>query len=110
MEITFCPNCGHQNQPGSRFCEECGCDLIQAARAQQAKQEVQMAQQRLDEFYREKEAAEEAKEVLENAEMICLDQLPEECAFITTDMTQGEFCAKAEKLGDKVLAKIRVKD
>ena len=32
MEITFCPNCGHQNQPGSRFCEECGCDLIQAAR------------------------------------------------------------------------------
>ena len=57
-----------------------------------------------------KEAAEEAKEVLENAEMICLDQLPEECAFITTDMTQGEFCTKAEKLGDKVLAKIRVKD
>ena len=57
-----------------------------------------------------KEAAEEAKEVFENAEMICLNQLPEECAFITTDMTQGEFCAKAEKLGDKVLAKIRVKD
>ena len=57
-----------------------------------------------------KEAAEEAKEVFENAEMICLDQLPEECAFITTDMTQGEFCAKAEKLGDKDLAKIRVKD
>lgn len=45
MEITFCPNCGHQNQPGSRFCEECGCDLIQAARAQQAQQEAQMAQQ-----------------------------------------------------------------
>ena len=41
MEITFCPNCGHQNQPGSRFCEECGCDLIQAA----AQQEAQMAQQ-----------------------------------------------------------------
>ena len=57
-----------------------------------------------------KEVAEEAKEVFENTEMICLDQLPEECAFITTDMTQGEFCAKAEKLGDKVLAKIRVKD
>lgn len=57
-----------------------------------------------------KEVAEEAKEVFENAEMICLDQLPEECAFITTDMTQGEFCAKAEKLGDKVLVKIRVKD
>ena len=50
------------------------------------------------------------KEVFENAEMIYLDQLPEECAFITTDMTQGEFCAKAEKLGNKVLAKIRVKD
>ena len=57
-----------------------------------------------------REAAEEAKELFENAEMICLDQLPEECAFITTDMTQGEFCAKAEKLGNKVLAKIRVKD
>lgn len=57
-----------------------------------------------------KEAAEEVKEVFENAEMICLDQLPEECAFMTTDMTQGEFCAKAEKLGNKVLAKIRVKD
>ena len=57
-----------------------------------------------------KEVAEEAKEVFENADMICLDQLPEDCAFITTDMTQGEFCAKAEKLGDKVLAKIRVKD
>ena len=57
-----------------------------------------------------KEAAEEVKEVFENAEMIYLDQLPEECAFITTDMTQGEFCAKAEKLGNKVLAKIRVKD
>ena len=57
-----------------------------------------------------KEVAEEAKEVFENADMICLDQLPEECAFITTDMTQGEFCAKAEKLGDKVLSKIRVKD
>ena len=57
-----------------------------------------------------KEVAEEAKEVFENAEMIYLDQLPEECAFITTDMTQGEFCAKAEKLGNKVLAKIRVKD
>lgn len=57
-----------------------------------------------------KEAAEEVKEVFENAEMIYLDQLPEECAFITTDITQGEFCAKAEKLGNKVLAKIRVKD
>ena len=45
MEITFCPNCGHQNQPGSRFCEECGCDLIQAARAQQAQQEAQAKQQ-----------------------------------------------------------------
>ena len=36
MEITYCPNCGHQNQPGSRFCEECGCDLIQAAAQQEA--------------------------------------------------------------------------
>lgn len=43
MEITYCPNCGHQNQPGSRFCEECGCDLIQAA-AQMAQQMQQQNQ------------------------------------------------------------------
>ena len=52
MEITFCPNCGHQNQPGSRFCEECGCDLIQAA----AQQEAQMAQQMQQQVQAQQEA------------------------------------------------------
>ncbi len=46
MEITFCPNCGHQNQPGSRFCEECGCDLMRAVQAQQeAQMQAQQAAQ-----------------------------------------------------------------
>lgn len=45
MEITFCPNCGHQNQPGSRFCEQCGCDLMKAAQAQQEAQMAQKMQQ-----------------------------------------------------------------
>lgn len=26
-----CPNCQHWNEPGSRFCEECGTELPQAA-------------------------------------------------------------------------------
>jgi hypothetical protein len=25
--VIICPNCGTQNQPGSRFCAECGADL-----------------------------------------------------------------------------------
>jgi hypothetical protein len=25
--VIACPNCGAQNQPGSRFCENCGADL-----------------------------------------------------------------------------------
>ena len=33
MEITYCPNCGHQNEPGARFCEQCGCDLMSAGAA-----------------------------------------------------------------------------
>lgn len=57
MEITFCPNCGHQNQPGSRFCEECGCDLIQAA----AQQEAQMAQQMQQQVQAQQEAQAPAK-------------------------------------------------
>ena len=57
MEITFCPNFGHQNQPGSRFCEECGCDLIQAARAQQA----QMQQQKQAQAKQQAQAQQEAQ-------------------------------------------------
>lgn len=46
MEITYCPNCGHQNEPGARFCEQCGCDLMRAAQAQQeAQMQAQQAAQ-----------------------------------------------------------------
>ena len=42
--------------------------------------------------------------------MISLDQLPEECAFTTAEMTQGEFKEKLAQIESQVLAKIRVKD
>lgn len=46
MEITYCPNCGHQNEPDARFCEQCGCDLMQEAQAQQeAQMQAQQAAQ-----------------------------------------------------------------
>lgn len=57
-----------------------------------------------------KDAAEEAKKVFGEIEVICLEQLLEECAFITAEMTQGEFKEKLTKIESQVLAKIRVKD
>ena len=57
-----------------------------------------------------KEAAEEAKKVFGDVEIISLGQLPQECAFITDEMTQGAFEEKLAQTGDQVLAKIRVKD
>ena len=57
-----------------------------------------------------KEAAEEAKKVFGDVEIISLGQLPQECTFITDEMTQGEFEEKLTQIGDQVLAKIRVKD
>ena len=57
-----------------------------------------------------KDAAKEAKKVFGEIEVICLKQLPEECAFITAEMTQGEFKEKLTKIESQVLAKIRVKD
>ena len=61
MEITFCPNCGHQNQPGSRFCEECGCDLIQAAAQQEAQMAQQMQQQKQAQAKQQAQAQQEAQ-------------------------------------------------
>lgn len=61
MEITFCPNCGHQNQPGSRFCEECGCDLIQAAAQQEAQMAQQMQQQNQAQAKQQVQAQQEAQ-------------------------------------------------
>ena len=57
-----------------------------------------------------KEAAEKVKKVFGDVEIISLGQLPQECAFITDEMTQGEFEEKLTQIGDQVLAKIRVKD
>ena len=57
-----------------------------------------------------KEAAEKVKKVFGDVEIISLGQLPQECAFITDEMAQGEFEEKLTQIGDQVLAKIRVKD
>ena len=57
-----------------------------------------------------KDAAEEAKKVFGEIEVISLDQLPEECAFTTAEMTQSEFKEKLAQIESQVLAKIRVKD
>lgn len=50
------------------------------------------------------------KKVFGDVEIISLGQLPQECAFITDEMTQGAFEEKLAQIGDQVLAKIRVKD
>ena len=50
------------------------------------------------------------KKVFGDVEIISLGQLPQECAIITDEMTQGEFEEKLTQIGDQVLAKIRVKD
>lgn len=57
-----------------------------------------------------KDAAEEVKNVFGEMEMICLEQLPQECAFVTPEMKQGEFDAKLAKIQEQVIAKIRIKD
>jgi class 3 adenylate cyclase/tetratricopeptide (TPR) repeat protein len=28
--VNLCPSCGHQNQPGAKFCSECGVALVEA--------------------------------------------------------------------------------
>ena len=55
---------------------------------------------------------EENSEVIiyDDVEIISLGQLPQECAFITDEMSQGAFEEKLAQIGDQVLAKIRVKD
>lgn len=66
MEITYCPNCGHQNQPGSRFCEECGCDLIQAAAQQEAQMAQQMQQQKQVQAQQEAQAQQRVQAAKQN--------------------------------------------
>ena len=63
-----------------------------------------------EKYHAAKEAAEEAKKVFGDVEIISLGQLPQERAFITDEMTQGAFEEKLAQIGDQVLAKIRVKD
>lgn len=56
MEIMYCPNCGKKNQPGSRFCEQCGCNLIQAVQEQQMKQEQENKPQKLQKPKKQKKS------------------------------------------------------
>ena len=56
MEIMYCPNCGKKNQPGSRFCEQCGCNLIQAVQEQQMKQEQGNKPQKLQKPKKQKKS------------------------------------------------------
>jgi adenylate cyclase len=35
--VITCPNCGHENRQGARFCDACGGALV--ARASQAREE-----------------------------------------------------------------------
>ena len=76
----------------------------QKAKIEAKKAELEQDRARLDVL------AEEAKKVFGDVEIISLGQLPQECAFITDEMTQGAFEEKLAQIGDQVLAKIRVKD
>ena len=83
MEITYCPNCGHQNEPGARFCEQCGCDLMRAVQAQQeaqmqaqqaaqAQQQVAQAQQQVAQAQQEQhivQAQQAAQRAQQNTNM-----------------------------------------
>lgn len=62
MEITYCPNCGHQNEPGARFCEQCGCDLMRAAQAQQ---EAQMQAQQAAQAQRQVAQAQQEQHIVQ---------------------------------------------
>ena len=72
MEITYCPNCGHQNEPGARFCEQCGCDLMRAAQAQMQAQQAAQAQQQVAQAQQEQhivQAQQAAQRAQQNTNM-----------------------------------------
>ncbi len=53
---------------------------------------------------------EEAEKVFGEVQMVKVPNLPEETGYVTGDMTQGEFFAKAKELGERYISMIRVKD
>jgi homoserine dehydrogenase len=55
-------------------------------------------------------SAETVKEAFGEVQIAELPSLPDELAFVTSEMTQGEYNAKAQTLGEHVLTMIRVKD
>ena len=62
-------------------------------------------------FVRVKDNAEDkVKENFGDVKLIRLEELSGEFAFITPEMTQGEFKAKIANLGESVLSEIRVKE
>ena len=72
MEITYCPNCGHQNEPGARFCEQCGCDLMRAVQAQMQAQQAAQAQQQVAQAQQEQhivQAQQAAQRAQQNTNM-----------------------------------------
>ena len=62
-------------------------------------------------FIRVKDVAvEELEEVFGQVQTVETDALPEEMGVMTSVITQGAYKAGAEKLGDRVISMIRVKD
>ena len=53
---------------------------------------------------------EQAEAVFGNLQIVKAAELPEEFAFITVNMTQGEYKEKISKLNGEVITMIRVKD
>lgn len=54
--------------------------------------------------------AEQVEAAFGEVEVISLENLPDEFAFITSCMKQGEYKEKVQNLGDNVITMIRVKD
>jgi len=38
--VSVCPSCGHQNQPGAKFCSECAAALVQATAAPRQERKI----------------------------------------------------------------------
>lgn len=55
-------------------------------------------------------ASEKVSAIFENVKVVKLTQFPGEFAFITSEMTQGEFKMKLDALNGLVLSEIRIKD
>lgn len=63
-----------------------------------------------EDFVRIKKQQKKRRRYLVMLRIISLGQLPQECAFITDEMTQEHLKNIENQIGDQVLTKIRVKD